>query len=80
MLKKSIFADGLGKKIAFQGLLLGLISFGAYTIGWYLESSPLRADKMMTAQTMTFIVLALSQLAHAFNVRSQTFFYLQIKA
>ncbi len=70
--KKSIFSDGLGKKIAFQGLLLGLISFGAYTIGWYLESSALRADKMMTAQTMTFIVLALSQLAHAFNVRSQT--------
>ncbi|MCD4827253.1 MAG: calcium-translocating P-type ATPase, PMCA-type [Acholeplasmataceae bacterium] len=70
--KKSIFADGLGKKIAFQGLLLGFISFGAYTIGWYLESSALRADKMMTAQTMTFIVLALSQLAHAFNVRSQT--------
>jgi Ca2+-transporting ATPase len=27
---------------------------------------------MITAQTMTFIVLALSQLAHAFNVRSQT--------
>lgn len=70
--KKSIFADGLGKKIALQGLLLGLISFSAYTIGWYLESSALRADKMITAQTMTFIVLALSQLAHAFNVRSQT--------
>lgn len=77
--KKSIFADGLGKKIAFQGLLLGLISFGAYTIGWYLESSPLRADKMMTAQTMTFIVLALSQLAHAFNVRSQTFSIFKLK-
>lgn len=76
---KSIFADGLGKRIVLQGLLLGVISFLAYTIGWYLESSPIREAKMLTAQTMTFIVLALSQLAHAFNVRSQTFSFLQLK-
>ena len=77
--KKSIFADGLGLKIGMQGLMLGLISFAAYTIGWYMESSTLRADKMLSAQTMTFIVLALSQLAHAFNVRSETFSIFKLK-
>ncbi len=67
--KKSIFADGLGKNIAWQGLMLGLISFAAYIIGWKMTSDP--AMRMITAQTMTFIVLAVSQLVHAFNVRSQ---------
>ncbi|MCF7930231.1 MAG: cation-translocating P-type ATPase [Acholeplasmataceae bacterium] len=67
--KKSIFADGLGKKIAWQGLMLGLIAFCAYMIGWFMTSDA--SLKMITAQTLTFIVLAISQLIHAFNVRSQ---------
>lgn len=67
--KKSIFADGLGKKIAWQGLMLGLIAFSAYMIGWFMTSDA--SMKMITAQTLTFIVLAISQLIHAFNVRSQ---------
>lgn len=67
--KKSIFSDGLGKKIALQGLMLGLIAFSAYMIGWFMTSDP--ELKMITAQTLTFIVLAISQLVHAFNVRSQ---------
>ncbi len=67
--RESIFADGLGKKIAWQGLMLGLIAFSAYIIGWFMTTDP--SLKMITAQTLTFIVLALSQLVHAFNVRSQ---------
>ncbi|MBU1093450.1 MAG: calcium-translocating P-type ATPase, PMCA-type [Firmicutes bacterium] len=67
--KQSIFADGLGKKIALQGLMLGLIAFSAYMIGWFMTTDP--ELKMITAQTLTFIVLAISQLVHAFNARSQ---------
>ena len=66
---ESIFANGLGKKIAWQGAMLGLIAFSAYIIGWFMTSDV--SMRMITAQTMTFIVLALSQLTHAFNVRSQ---------
>ncbi|PKK96416.1 MAG: ATPase [Tenericutes bacterium HGW-Tenericutes-3] len=66
---ESIFANGLGKKIAWQGTMLGLIAFSAYIIGWFMTSDT--SLRMITAQTMTFIVLALSQLVHAFNVRSQ---------
>jgi len=66
---QSIFADGLGKKIAWQGAMLGLIAFSAYIIGWFMTTDT--SLRMITAQTMTFIVLALSQLVHAFNVRSQ---------
>jgi Ca2+-transporting ATPase len=77
--QKSIFADGLGMKIGLQGLMLGLISFAAYIIGWFLEPSAIREVKMITAQTMTFIVLALSQLAHAFNVRSELYSIFKLK-
>lgn len=66
--KKSIFADGLGKMIALQGVMIGFIAFAAYFIGWQIAPTGLEE---LTAETMTFMVLALSQLVHAFNVRSQ---------
>jgi P-type Ca2+ transporter type 2C len=70
--RKSIFAGGLGKTVAIQGTILGLLSFSAYVIGWFIAGDVSRVAKMENAQTMTFIVLALSQLVHAFNVRHQT--------
>ena len=66
--KKSIFAGGLGYMIALQGVMIGLIAFAAYYIGW--QMAPVGFEEI-TAETMTFMVLALSQLVHAFNVRSQ---------
>lgn len=65
---RSIFKDGLGKLIAIQGIMIGLIAFSAYYIGWQIAPAGLEE---ITAETMTFMVLALSQLVHAFNVRSQ---------
>lgn len=67
--KKSIFSDGLGLKIFWQGLLIGLLTFLGYLIGYYIAPSGLRE---VTAQTMAFMVLSLSQLAHALNARSDT--------
>jgi Ca2+-transporting ATPase len=66
---KSIFADGFGRLIALQGVMIGLISFAAYFIGWH--TAPVGIDPEISAETMTFIVLAFSQLVHGFNVRSQ---------
>ncbi len=65
---QSIFADGLGLLIALQGIMIGLIAFLAYFIGW--QMAPIGMAEI-TAETMTFMVLAFAQLVHAFNVRSQ---------
>ena len=78
-----IFTDGLWKRILWQGLMIGLLAFIAYYIGYHLADasyySPAdlqgfnNADawaKAHTGQTMAFMVLAFSQLFHAFNVRS----------
>ena len=78
-----IFTDGLWRRILWQGLMIGLLAFIAYYIGYHLADasyySPTdlqgfnNADawaKAHTGQTMAFMVLAFSQLFHAFNVRS----------
>lgn len=70
--KKSIFSDGLGLKIIFQGMLIGALTFIAYLIGYFL------ADEI-TAQTMAFMVLSLSQLTHALNVRNETVSIFKLK-
>lgn len=71
--KKSIFSDGLGFKIAWQGVMIGLLTFLAYVIGWFWDKNGLASVKIMHAQTMAFMVLSLSQLAHAFNARSANY-------
>lgn len=68
--KKSLFADGFGTDIIKRGLLLGCLSFLAYTVGWFLGEQ--HGTSILLSQTMTFMVLAMSQLVHGFNVRSET--------
>lgn len=63
--RKSIFADGAGINILLEGLMIGALSLLAYSIGKNIFCS---SD---IARTMTFCVLSLSQLIHAFNMRSE---------
>ena len=78
-----IFTDGLWRRILWQGLMIGLLAFLAYYIGYHLADASYYAPadlqgfnnadawaKAHTGQTMAFMVLAFSQLFHAFNVRS----------
>ena len=59
--KKSLFSGGLGIKIALEGAMIGSISLIAYVVG----------NRYFNAgSTMTFAVLSLSQLVHAFHMRS----------
>ncbi len=58
---KSLFAGGLGFKIAFEGAMIGAISLMAYVIGNHYFNA---------GSTMTFAVLSLSQLVHSFHMRS----------
>lgn len=58
---KSLFAGGLGFKIALEGAMIGAIALMAYVIGNHYFNA---------GSTMTFAVLSLSQLVHAFHMRS----------
>ncbi len=62
---ESFFAHGLGFKIAFEGIVVGLVTLGAYLLGVFVFESH------TVAQTMAFLTLSTTQLVHAYNVKSE---------
>ncbi|WP_303015204.1 calcium-translocating P-type ATPase, PMCA-type [Holdemania massiliensis] len=60
---ESFFAHGLGFTIAWQGIMIGLLTLISYVLG--------NRDAHEIGMTMAFVTLALSQLFHAFNVKSE---------
>ena len=89
---EGLFGEGLWKRILWQGVMIGLLAFAAYFIGYKLADHTLynitslqefeTAEawvKAHTGQTMAFMVLAFSQLFHAFNVRSSKLSIFQLK-
>lgn len=65
---KSLFSGGLGKRIVFEGFMIGLLALTAFGIGHKYYDA---ADTHAVSRTMAFAVLSLSQLVHAFNMRSE---------
>ncbi len=63
--KKGLFADGLWASIIFEGLMIGSLALLAFSIGTNLFGD------IVTGRTMAFAVLSISQLVHAFNMRSE---------
>ena len=58
-----IFAGGLGVDVAYQGLLVALLTVIAYYIGEYIHAG----DGMTSA----FFTMAMCEVFHSFNMRSQ---------
>ncbi|HOJ77583.1 MAG TPA: calcium-translocating P-type ATPase, SERCA-type [Bacillota bacterium] len=63
--EKSIFSDGIGINIIYQGITKAIITLIAFYIGKSLYSQEV-------ANTIGFTTLGLVQLTHAFTVRSNT--------
>jgi Ca2+-transporting ATPase len=63
---ESVMAGGVGISILWQGAMIGALAFGVYilALSW--------GRTIPEAHTMTFATLALLQLVHSFNVRSNT--------
>ncbi|MCX7715644.1 MAG: calcium-translocating P-type ATPase, PMCA-type [Clostridia bacterium] len=64
---KGLFADGLGITIALEGFMIGALALLAFSIGKNIFD--ITADPII-GRTMAFAVLSISQLVHAFNMRS----------
>lgn len=60
---ESLFSGGLTWRIAIHGVFIGAAALTAFSLGF--------AKDLACAQTMTFGVLALSQLVYAFSARSE---------
>ncbi|MBR0427971.1 MAG: cation-translocating P-type ATPase [Clostridia bacterium] len=71
---KGIFTKGMTYRIVYQGIMIGLLTLVAFIIGLKTTTEPIGAltldqSKIEVGQTMAFIVLALSELVHVFNIR-----------
>ncbi len=70
--KKGLFSDGLWVDIITEGLLIGTIGLAAYAYGRYTIGGG-----EALGSTMAFCTLSISQLVHAFNVRSEKSVFLE---
>lgn len=64
----TLFSGGLGSRIAVEGMMIGMLALLAFGVGHvYFD----REQGYAAGRTMAFAVLSLSQLVHAFNMRTE---------
>ena len=63
--EEGLFAHGFGLRIVLQGVMFGVLSLIAFRWG------EIATGEVAGGQTMAFMVLALSQVVQAFNMRSE---------
>ena len=69
--KESLFADGLGFDIGFQGIVITILTLAAYFIGHYMEAGVWEIANSPDGMTMAFLTLSMTEICHSFNLRSQ---------
>ena len=62
--KKGLFADGLWSKIILEGIMIGMLTLFAFSLGNNLYG-------LEVGRTMAFITLGLLELVHCFNIKSE---------
>ena len=68
--KESLFAGGLTFNIAYEGILISLITLASYFLGVVAETGRLQLVNSTYGTTMAFLTMSLTETFHAFNVRS----------
>lgn len=62
--KKSLFADGLWGRIFTEGIMLGMLTLFAFSLGNKLYG-------LEVGRTMAFVSLGVLELVHSFNIKSE---------
>ncbi len=70
---EGIFAGGLGFDVAYQGVLVTLITLISYIIGHSMEVGYFHMPQGESAagMTMAFLTMSMCEIFHSFNMRSQ---------
>ncbi len=76
---EGIFADKLGFDVAFQGVLITLITLTSYFVGYYMEFKKFGFGVSEEGMTMAFLTLSLVEIFHSYNMRSRTMSVFKMK-
>lgn len=68
--EEKLFDKAFTFRLVWQGCMVGALTLAAYFLGGWVIFDARVAPRMETANTMAFATLTLTQLFHAFNVRS----------
>lgn len=68
-----IFAGGLGVDIAYQGVMIAVITLASYVIGHCMETGHFAWPHGISddGMTMAFLTMNMCEILHSFNMRSQ---------
>ena len=69
--KEGIFAQGMFYDIVIQGFLTTVITLMSYFIGHFIESGKWEIVNSNDGVTMAFLTLSMTEVFHAFNMRSR---------
>jgi Ca2+-transporting ATPase len=69
--KSGIFSDGMGVDIAYQGLLVTILTISSYFIGHFMETGNWEITNSAHGMTMAFLTMSMAEIFHSFNMRSQ---------
>lgn len=67
---EGIFANHLGFNVAYQGIMLSVITLAAYFIGHYMEAGVWEITQSADGMTMAFLAMSMAEVFHAFNMRT----------
>ena len=66
-----IFAGGVGFDVAYQGILVTILTLAAYFIGHFMEAGRWEITESADGMTMAFLTMSMCEIFHSFNMRSQ---------
>lgn len=69
--RDGIFAGGVGFDIAYQGVLVTILTLSAYFVGHFMESGVWEIANSADGMTMAFLTMSMAEIFHSFNMRSQ---------
>lgn len=76
--KEGIFANKLGVRIIYQGIIIAVLTLVSFLIG-YFHTDLSDTLRQTTAMTMAFLTLSLCEIFHSLNLRSSTHSIFTIK-
>lgn len=77
--RAGIFSGGVGWDIAWQGLLVALLTLTAYFVGHFMETGVWSIVNSPHGTTMAFLTLSMAEIFQSFNMRSRRRSLLQLK-